>query len=283
MDIVEDVDDKSYNNNNGKPWGSSTILRVKPNFFIFSLFILFRHFSFSHFFQFFNFSIFIFSFVDFLFFFMFSFFHVSSFCHFFIFSVFFFFHFSSRFFTLHDPHFSSFTFIFFHFLSFSFIFCFFFFFFLLFFFLSEAQKYFFGPQFRCDISSPFQKKNFSAPLFLFFFPFFHPFSYFFFFFFFLFLVLFFHSFEKKLFFYLFFFSFCICRFLPSFNLEFNKRCFLRSRCSMDMWCPDDIGRYSWDWVGPPAWERACFNFPEWGGGSSLVKNNGASPDCIIVV
>ena len=28
--------------------------------------------------------------------------------------------------------------------------------------------------------------------------------------------------------------------------------------------------------------RACFNSPEWGGGSSPVKN-GASPDCIIVV
>ena len=51
--------------------------------------------------------------------------------------------------------------------------------------------------------------------------------------------------------------------------EFN--CFLRSRCSMEMWCPDDIGRDSWDWVGPPPWERACFNFPEWGGGSSPVK------------
>ena len=51
--------------------------------------------------------------------------------------------------------------------------------------------------------------------------------------------------------------------------EFN--CFLRSRCSMEMWCPDDIGRDSWDWVGPPAWERACFNSPEWGGGSSPVK------------
>ena len=51
--------------------------------------------------------------------------------------------------------------------------------------------------------------------------------------------------------------------------EFN--CFLRSRCSMEMWCPDDIGRDSWDWVGPPAWERACFNSPERGGGSSPVK------------
>ena len=51
---------------------------------------------------------------------------------------------------------------------------------------------------------------------------------------------------------------------------------------MEMWCPDDIGRDSWDWVGPPAWERACFNSPEWGGGSSPVLH-GASPDCIIVV
>ena len=40
---------------------------------------------------------------------------------------------------------------------------------------------------------------------------------------------------------------------------------------MEMWCPDDTGRDSWDWVGPPAWGRACFNSPEWGGGSSPVK------------
>ena len=51
---------------------------------------------------------------------------------------------------------------------------------------------------------------------------------------------------------------------------------------MEVWCPDDMGRDSWDWVGPPAWGRACFNSAEWGGGSSPVKN-GASPDCIIVV
>ena len=44
----------------------------------------------------------------------------------------------------------------------------------------------------------------------------------------------------------------------------------------------DIGRDSWDWVGPPAWERACFNSPEWGGSSSPVKN-GASPDSMNVV
>ena len=41
MEIVEDFDEKSYNNN-GKPWKSSRILRVKPNFFIFlSFFIIF--------------------------------------------------------------------------------------------------------------------------------------------------------------------------------------------------------------------------------------------------
>ena len=38
--------------------------------------------------------------------------------------------------------------------------------------------------------------------------------------------------------------------------EFN--CVPHSRCSMEMWCPDDKGRDSWDWVGPPAWERAWF-------------------------
>ena len=58
-------------------------------------------------------------------------------------------------------------------------------------------------------------------------------------------------------------------FLLALVSEFN--CFLRSRCSMEMWCPDDIGRDGWDWVGPPAWVRACFNSPEWGGGSSPVK------------
>ena len=60
-----------------------------------------------------------------------------------------------------------------------------------------------------------------------------------------------------------------CFLLLALVSEFN--CFLRSRCSMEMWCTDDIGRDSWDWVGPPAWGRARFNFPEWGGGSSPVK------------
>ena len=39
---------------------------------------------------------------------------------------------------------------------------------------------------------------------------------------------------------------------------------------MEMWCLYDIGRDSWDWVGPPAWGRACFNSPEWGGSYSPV-------------
>ena len=37
---------------------------------------------------------------------------------------------------------------------------------------------------------------------------------------------------------------------------FNDRCCLRSRCSMETWCLDDVGRDSWDWDGPPAWETA---------------------------
>ena len=98
MEIVEDFDEKSYNNN-GKPWKSSRILRVNPNFFIFlSFFTIFLHFfvffSFIHFF---------------------IFFHFSSFFHFFI--VFHCFSFSFIFF-----HFLSCSFIFYHFHSFSFIF-----------------------------------------------------------------------------------------------------------------------------------------------------------------
>ena len=63
MEIVEDFDEKSYNNN-GKPWKSSRILRVKPNFFIvhhcssFFFIILFLIFSFFSFFL--RFSIFVF-------------------------------------------------------------------------------------------------------------------------------------------------------------------------------------------------------------------------------
>ena len=59
MEIVQDFDEKSYNSNNGKPWKSSRILRVNPNFFMFlSLFIFFFFLKKNYFFHFF----FIFSF-----------------------------------------------------------------------------------------------------------------------------------------------------------------------------------------------------------------------------
>ena len=59
-------------------------------------------------------------------------------------------------------------------------------------------------------------------------------------------------------------------------------CFLRSRCSMEMWCPDDTGQDSWDWVGPPAWGEGMIQLPrvEW---KLLACYNGASPDCFNVV
>ena len=82
MEIVEDFDEKSYNNN-GKPWKSSMILWVNPKFFIFlSFFIMFLHFR--------LFLIFHYSSV----FFIFCIFHFSSFLisiHFFIFFIFSFF------------------------------------------------------------------------------------------------------------------------------------------------------------------------------------------------
>ena len=122
MEIVEHFDEKRYNNN-GKPWKSSRILRVNPNFFIFlELFIFFLYFSFLlhffHFFIFFNFSF-------------------SSFLNFSIFSFFFFFF---IFFVL----FPSFSFIFslfsLHFLSFSFSL------------LCAQNLIYFWPQFRYDFS-----------------------------------------------------------------------------------------------------------------------------------
>ena len=104
MEIVEDFDEKSYNDK-GKPWKSSRILRVNPSFFLFlSFFIIVLHF-FRFFFIFFIFPLFSFFFI---------FFHFLSFS-------FFFFHFLSFSFILY--HFLSFSFIFFHFLSFSVIFC----------------------------------------------------------------------------------------------------------------------------------------------------------------
>ena len=68
MEIVEDCDENSYNNN-GKPWKSSRILRVNPFFhlslFFSSFFHLFHFFHFSHFFIYFIFSFLHFSFIFF--------------------------------------------------------------------------------------------------------------------------------------------------------------------------------------------------------------------------
>ena len=116
MEIVTEFDEKSYNNN-GKPWKSSTILRVKPIFsffFLFASFFSIFSFFFFHFFIFFIFSLFL-SF-SFIFFHFLSFFFISF--HFLSFSIIFF-HFLSFSFIFHFP---SFSFIFFHLLSFSFIF-----------------------------------------------------------------------------------------------------------------------------------------------------------------
>ena len=77
-------------------------------------------------------------------------------------------------------------------------------------------------------------------------------------------------FLRKCFFYFFFILVFLSTMfhLQALTSNFNKRCFICSRCSMEMWCPDDVGQDSWDWVGPPTWERACFNPPECGGGCS---------------
>ena len=81
MELVEDFDGKSYNNN-GKPLKSSRILRVKPNFFIIYHFFIFFIYSFFQFFIFFHVLSFSWSFSFFLFFpflsFSFMFFHVLS-------------------------------------------------------------------------------------------------------------------------------------------------------------------------------------------------------------
>ena len=71
MEVVTDFDGKSYNNN-GKPWKSSRILRVNPNFFIFLFLNIFLHFFVFFFKKIFFFIFFIFSFFPFFHFFIFS-------------------------------------------------------------------------------------------------------------------------------------------------------------------------------------------------------------------
>ena len=83
--------------------------------------------------------------------------------------------------------------------------------------------------------------------------------------------------EKKclLFFFLFFKYVSLLALVPVFNFRY----FHPSRCSMEMWCPDDTRRNSWGWVGSPAWVRARFNSPEW---RLLACLKRSLPDCIIV-
>ena len=45
---------------------------------------------------------------------------------------------------------------------------------------------------------------------------------------------------------------------------------------MELWCLDDIGRESWDWIVPPTQERAWLNSPVW---SSPVKKRSLSRLC----
>ena len=161
--------------------------------------------------------------------------------------------------------------------------------FLHFFIVHHFSSFFFFSCFHFSFFQLFLKMSFSV--FFFHFSFFHVFSFFSFFHFihfFSFFCSFLHFLIFLMFFHFFIFSkekvssflFSCISFnyflLLAFVSEFN--CFLRSRCSMEMWCPNDIGRDSWDWVGPPAWGRACFNSPEWGGGSSPV---GSEPPQIV--
>ena len=116
-------------------------------------------------------------------------------------------------------------------------------------------------------SFPFFHTTFSTRFLSFFFVFFHVFLFFVHFFIFLcFSFSFFIFSEEKVSSFLFSCVSCKYFLLLASVSEFN--CFFQSRCSMEMWCPDGD---SWDWVAPPAWGRACFNSPEWGGGSSPVK------------
>ena len=69
--------------------------------------------------------------------------------------------------------------------------------------------------------------------------------------------------------------------LPACVLGFNKRCFLRSRCSMEMWCLDDIWRIAGIGQGHLL-GRDHGSLPRVGW-RLLACHNGASPDCIIVV
>ena len=55
-----------------------------------------------------------------------------------------------------------------------------------------------------------------------------------------------------------------------------------SRCTMEMWCPHDIGRDSWDWVGPLL-GREHASTPQSGVEAPRLSKRSLSADCIIVV
>ena len=81
------------------------------------------------------------------------------------------------------------------------------------------------------------------------------------------------------FFFLFLFSFSFsfkCMRLQAQVSEFNERCFHRSRCSTEMWCPDDRRRDGWDW-GKRPFNSQC--------GVEAPRQLKTKPprDCIVVV
>ena len=138
MEIVADFDEKSYNN--GKPWKSSRILRVKPNFFIFLhfsfFFLKFFHLLFISFFHVFVFIFTLSSFFHCIVFFIFSIIHFSHF-----FTIFMFFIFMFSFFVI--------------FYSFSYFDFLMFFFFLIFFFSFFLKKKVSSFLFSCIFSNMF--------------------------------------------------------------------------------------------------------------------------------
>ena len=60
--------------------------------------------------------------------------------------------------------------------------------------------------------------------------------------------------DRFSFFFFFHFKFISLLALTS---EFHERCFLCSRCSMEMWCLNDTKRDCWGWVGPPTGDRGA--------------------------
>ena len=68
--------------------------------------------------------------------------------------------------------------------------------------------------------------------------------------------------------------------LLAFVSEFYSCCFFRSRCSMEMWCPDDTGRDCLDWFG---FGREYDSTPQSRVEAPRLLKNGASPVCIVVV